>query len=240
MLKVGQTIAVGGQSLNEEYMRSASKYRSAGDDVSVRVSDWMKAVKAPLAYRVAGTSVYVDKTRLAKMGIIVLLVLTAIVLLIPAADYDPKVAKRLAQHANYNNTYPLSAPVKSKDGTTFRIAIIADLDTTNKIGEGKKTKWTSFFRKGHLTLNPGHDRVSVVWDTNEIQLESSLSSGGRGMELSELIAFNGKLYSCDDRTGLVVEITNDNLIIPWVILQDGDGHVEKGLCLIKSYKYKFN
>ena len=43
------------------------------------------------------------------------------------------------------------------------------------------------------------------------------------MELSELVAFNGKLYSVDDRTGVVFEITPDDKVIPWVILQDGDG-----------------
>ncbi len=48
------------------------------------------------------------------------------------------------------------------------------------------------------------------------------------MELSELVAFNGKLYAVDDRTGVVFEIIRDHRVIPWVILQDGDGQKTKG------------
>lgn len=44
------------------------------------------------------------------------------------------------------------------------------------------------------------------------------------MELSELVVFNGHLYSCDDRTGIIYEIfIEKKLAIPWVILPDGNG-----------------
>ncbi len=44
------------------------------------------------------------------------------------------------------------------------------------------------------------------------------------MELSELVVFNGHLYSCDDRTGIIYEILiEEKLAIPWVILPDGNG-----------------
>lgn len=59
------------------------------------------------------------------------------------------------------------------------------------------------------------------------------------MELSELVAFNGKLYTVDDRTGIVFEITRDHKVIPWVILPDGDGRVSKGeeviACRVVTY-----
>lgn len=42
------------------------------------------------------------------------------------------------------------------------------------------------------------------------------------MELSELVTFNGRLLTFDDRTGIVFEIVN-NKAIPWVLLMDGDG-----------------
>lgn len=46
------------------------------------------------------------------------------------------------------------------------------------------------------------------------------------MELSELVVFNGHLYSCDDRTGIIYEILIEKkLAIPWVILSDGNGKV---------------
>ena len=228
MSKVGQPNKVTDPSPNVEPMRPTSSYRAAGEDVSVRVNDWMKAVRAPTAYRIGGPSVHLNGTRLAKMGIIALLVLTVIVLLIPATDYDSRISKRLSLHPKFNSTYPLSSPQKTSDGTRFRIGIISDLDTTNKVGEGKKMKWTSYFRKGYLTLSKIHDKVSVEWDTEEITLESGMSLSGRGMELSELQVFNGKLYTCDDRTGLILEITPDHRLLPWVILQDGNGQVVKG------------
>jgi len=48
-----------------------------------------------------------------------------------------------------------------------------------------------------------------------------------GMELSELIVFNGKLYALDDRTGIIYEIIG-NRVVPWVVLADGNGQVSKG------------
>ena len=59
-------------------------------------------------------------------------------------------------------------------------------------------------------------------------LKSHLSAKDRGMELSELLVFNGKLYSPDDRTGIIYEITPDWKVLPWVILNDGNGRVTKG------------
>ncbi|KAL3272443.1 hypothetical protein HHI36_013923 [Cryptolaemus montrouzieri] len=47
------------------------------------------------------------------------------------------------------------------------------------------------------------------------------------MELSELVVYDGKLLTFDDRTGLVFEITG-NTVIPWVLLMDGDGKNSKG------------
>lgn len=56
------------------------------------------------------------------------------------------------------------------------------------------------------------------------------------MELSELVVFNGHLYTVDDRTGVVYRIEG-NQAIPWVILPDGDGTVSKGQSSgdVKSY-----
>ena len=59
-----------------------------------------------------------------------------------------------------------------------------------------------------------------------LQIDPLLFSA-TGMELSELVAFNGRLYTCDDRTGVIYEI-NDNKAVPWVVMQDGNGRVTKG------------
>ncbi|KAM8845901.1 soluble calcium-activated nucleotidase 1 isoform 4-T5 [Spinachia spinachia] len=125
----------------------------------------------------------------------------------------------------YNDTYPLSPPERTPQGTRYRIGLIADLDKRSR--RNHTLAWFSYMRRGHLSVSHSGDEVAVEWDAERGVLESSLSEKGRGMELSELVAFNGKLYSVDDRTGVVYHIDGDK-IVPWVILADGDGSVAKG------------
>nr|XP_012611646.1 soluble calcium-activated nucleotidase 1 isoform X1 [Microcebus murinus]XP_012611647.1 soluble calcium-activated nucleotidase 1 isoform X1 [Microcebus murinus] len=125
----------------------------------------------------------------------------------------------------YNDTYPLSAPQRTPGGIRYRIAVIADLDTESRAQE--ENTWFSYLKKGYLTLSDSGDKVAVEWDREHRVLESHLAEKGRGMELSDLIVFNGKLYSVDDRTGVVYQIEGAKAV-PWVILSDGDGTVEKG------------
>lgn len=125
----------------------------------------------------------------------------------------------------YNYTYPLSPPQRTKEGIRYRIGVIADLDTASR--SSKSQTWFSFMKRGFLTLSDRGDRLKVEWDTDMLTLESHLSEKGRGMELSELMVFNGHLYSVDDRTGVVYRIEGSRAV-PWVILPDGDGSVSKG------------
>ncbi|XP_036944738.1 soluble calcium-activated nucleotidase 1 isoform X3 [Acanthopagrus latus] len=131
------------------------------------------------------------------------------------------------QHSDsdYNNTYPLSPPERTPLGTRYRIGIIADLDTNSR--SDKKLTWFSYMRRGYLLVSQSGDKLAVEWDEDRVVLESHLAEKGRGMELSELVVFNGKLYSVDDRTGIVYHIDGDKAV-PWVILTDGDGNVAKG------------
>lgn len=126
----------------------------------------------------------------------------------------------------YNDTYPLSVPQRTPGGTRYRIALIADLDTESRAQE--ENTWFSYLKKGYLTLSDSGDKVAVEWDIGHEVLESHLAEKGRGMELSDLIVFNGKLYSVDDRTGVVYQIEGTKAV-PWVILSDGDGTVGKGM-----------
>lgn len=83
--------------------------------------------------------------------------------------------------------------------------------------------------QGHLTVNVESEEVSVEWDKELISLKSNMAYGGRGMELSELIVFNGKLYAVDDRTGIIYEVDlHEKKVIPWVVLTDGNGRNTKG------------
>ncbi|KAL0238595.1 hypothetical protein GEMRC1_013068 [Eukaryota sp. GEM-RC1] len=47
------------------------------------------------------------------------------------------------------------------------------------------------------------------------------------MELSELISFNNKVYSCDDRTGIVYEVL-PNKALRRIVLNNGDGDQQTG------------
>lgn len=52
------------------------------------------------------------------------------------------------------------------------------------------------------------------------------------MELSELVTFDSRLLSFDDRTGMIYFIEGDQ-VYPWVILMDGNGKSHKGRLLSK-------
>lgn len=136
-----------------------------------------------------------------------------------------KRSPRQRGETTYNSTYPLSPPLRTKEGVRYRIGVIADLDTASR--SSKAQTWFSFMKRGFLTLSDSRDRVQVEWDRDMLTLESHLSEKGRGMELSELAVFNGNLYSVDDRTGIVYRIEGSRAV-PWVILPDGDGSVSKG------------
>ena len=64
-----------------------------------------------------------------------------------------------------------------------------------------ESKWVSYLKTGCLTL--GSDgKLSISWDPKVTTLFSRISEKGRGAELSELVVFNGKLYTVDDRSGI--------------------------------------
>lgn len=129
-----------------------------------------------------------------------------------------------------NHTYPLSNPLISPNGmVTFRIGLIADLDQMSAKPNTKNT-WQSYYKKGHLSYNAAQQQITVYFDTDEpIPLVHHYALKGRGMELSELVTFNGRLLTFDDRTGFVYELAPEsNRVIPWVVMMDGDGRSSKG------------
>lgn len=136
-----------------------------------------------------------------------------------------KLSHRQRKEKAYNDTYPLSRPQRTENSVRYRIGLIADLDTASR--SSKDQTWFSYMKRGYLTLSNSGDRLQVEWDSDIVTLESHLAEKGRGMELSELVVFNGHLYSVDDRTGVVYRIEGSRAV-PWVILPDGDGSVSKG------------
>lgn len=127
----------------------------------------------------------------------------------------------------YNNTYPIT-PVQHYNGIyTFRIGVIADLDTDSK-SEKEKNTWYSYYKRGYLNYNPSKNEIGVSWDAEgPMVIKNNYALKGRGMELSELVTFDGRLLTIDDRTGLVFELVGKD-VIPWVLLMDGNGKNKKG------------
>lgn len=194
--------------------------------------DWRQALRTPPSYRIGNSSLRIHTRHITLIFIIVITVLILLYYgLSPTSHKElasefPITIRPNIKSIEYNATYPLTRPIRTPTGITYRIAVISDLDTDSK-SKDESNMWLAYLLKGYLTWNPSLNMVSVTWDSSHIKLESSLSQGGRGMELSELVVFNGKLYAFDDRTGVVYEII-ENRVVPWILLTDGDGTASKG------------
>lgn len=121
--------------------------------------------------------------------------------------------------------------------TAFRIAVIADLDKRSRVKDAKgKEAWHSKYMTG--TLRRSGDKYAVEWDP-AADVFTAHNEAGRGCELSELVLFNKRLLSFDDRTGIVFEVQNfENsgatgasapVIVPRQMFMEGDGQTDKGM-----------
>jgi hypothetical protein len=86
---------------------------------------------------------------------------------------------------------------------TFRISVISDPDKKSKAKD--KAEWRAQYMTG--TLRRTGESYSVTWDV-PASVGTGMNEAGRGAELSELVRYNGGLYSFDDRTGIMFEILN--------------------------------
>lgn len=140
-------------------------------------------------------------------------------------QYETSTTKK---QLGYNYTYPLTPPVIKNGVYTFAIGLIADLDTNSKDPK-KSGVWRSFLKMGYLSYDPSVNSVQVTFndDDTPIQVDGGYSLKGRGMELSELVTFNGNMLTFDDRTGIVFNLMHGKAL-PWVLLMDGPGNTGKG------------
>jgi len=92
--------------------------------------------------------------------------------------------------------------------------------------DGKDTYYSEILF-GHLTFNENDESAKISFESNPVPVKSGYSLSGRGMELSDLIVFDGNILTVDDRTGIVFKIVGKD-IVPWNILSDGDGLSTKG------------
>jgi Apyrase len=70
--------------------------------------------------------------------------------------------------ASYNSTYPLTRPIVNPHNhhTIYRIAIIADLDTNSKRNKAKSS-YSSYLKRGHLTVGPSQSTFEFKWDVED-------------------------------------------------------------------------
>ncbi len=108
----------------------------------------------------------------------------------------------------------------------YKVAVIADRDVYSY--DEKRNLWTSLLLFGTVRYIPssisGAETYQVEWDTSsQKELTGVLNEKKRGLELSELKKFNKKLYTCDDRTGILYEINKKYQLIARYIFSDGNG-----------------
>lgn len=192
------------------------------------IRDWRQALRSPPTYRLGNRSFrFHFHAALLVFALGALFFIFFYVRPNSTSYSDNWLARNAASSQYYNATYPLTPPIVTNGVYTYRIGIIADLDTDSK-SKTELNIWRSYLKKGYLSYTPSKRTVSVAWDSVEpVELKSGFSLKGRGMELSDLIVFNGKLLSFDDRTGIIYEIEQDKAY-PWVLMTDGDGHLNKG------------
>lgn len=81
---------------------------------------------------------------------------------------------------SYNYTYPLTRPlINTKNHqTTYRIAIIADLDTNSKRNKAQSS-YTSYIKKGYLTVGSTQSSFEFKWDAEDsIEVSSGFALKG--------------------------------------------------------------
>eukprot|EP01083_Nonionella_stella_P246688 856120_1 len=92
----------------------------------------------------------------------------------------------------------------------YKLAIVSDLDKqTETEGEDAEKKWKSTLKIGELKWDSAWTSTWPTTADAEHQLESKVHhlTKNRGMELSELVFFNDKFLTFDDKTETLYEIT---------------------------------
>ncbi|KAJ8871506.1 hypothetical protein PR048_027828 [Dryococelus australis] len=224
-------------------------HQHVDNEMIMSLRDWRLAVRTPTTFRV-GSSTFRIQTQFVTAVTIVGLILLCIIYIYATPhrykssyqhieEHEPHSSKKISKlgitqtsqvsashRVSYNATYPLTPPVTTKIGVKYKIALVSDMDQLSK-SKTEDFAWISYFLKGYIVWNRISNSVTALIDKTPVILKSNLGESGRGMELSELVVFNGKLYAFDDRTGIIFEI-DDEKVIPWVMLTDGSGRMGKG------------
>lgn len=172
--------------------------------------EWMRAIKKPTSYRVGNTRFSIKPPiQLIAMSFCATFIIFYLIISFSTKTKD------------YDSKYSFKKPRFLANGQLeYEIALIADLDTNSKRPDSNE--FLSYLLKARLIIDKDFSKARIDMD-EPIEISSQYSYGDRGMELSELVFFNNRLLSCDDRTGIIYEINSKNIPIPWIILTDGDG-----------------
>jgi soluble calcium-activated nucleotidase 1 len=132
-------------------------------------------------------------------------------------------------HSPIHITEIYDASILQTKRDEYQIAVITDLDTRSKRGADSKPNFYANMKIGKLKAG---SKYSIEW-VGDYEYITGHNEAGRGMELSELSLYNGKLFAGDDRTGLVYELTPPNpntgqMAVPRVSLMEGNGLTNKG------------
>ncbi|TRY69025.1 hypothetical protein TCAL_03817 [Tigriopus californicus] len=201
------------------------------------MGEWRRTVHQPWSYRMGNSTFHFQKPLVVAISVILCGLFVLVYWLASSrgqpTPYAPQSPGWGLDHDHphlgaglrrYNAQYPLSQPTITPQGLQYQIAVIADPDEASKDPD-KSHSWRSYLKTGLLTYETGQSHL--LWDASPpIEIRSGMSNGGRGMELSELIVFDGKLLTIDDRTGVIYQMEGEK-VMPWVILADGNGSETK-------------
>ncbi|KPM10072.1 calcium activated nucleotidase 1b-like protein [Sarcoptes scabiei] len=117
----------------------------------------------------------------------------------------------------YNGSYPLTPPFVKGNEITYRWAMIADY------GQRYGDKYRSEMKFGTLTINTKTLTINFDFEKNKRTVQTIFAANGFGAQFADLSVFNGRLYTCDRSSGIVYEVVNPGLLVPWLILANGNG-----------------
>lgn len=122
---------------------------------------------------------------------------------------------------------PMALDPVPDEKNIYDIIMVADLDTDSRVGT--KNLWKSFLTTAQLLRSEDGSYSVLVGHKKEVFTQ--IGENERGMELSELIKYNGVLYSFDDRTGIIYEIkekSGEYIAVPKHIVTNPDPMSTKG------------
>ncbi|XP_053991367.1 apyrase-like isoform X2 [Hylaeus volcanicus] len=104
--------------------------------------------------------------------------------------------------------------------TPCYFAMVADRDQQTLVSKEFPLMFRTYMFGGRLFWNATLKQYSIQFNAERVTVQSMYNEGGRGLELSELIFFDKKLLTFDDRTGILYEYLQNGALLPKMILTE--------------------